>query len=643
MKQTKIEKSRKMLINADHPEECRVVIVENGKLEELIVEHATRENIKGNVYKGVITRVEPAFEAAFVDIGRKKFGFLPFKDVRRESYLKTREKKAKMRIQDVLVKGQKIMVQVVKEERDAKGPTLTNYVTVPGRFLVLMCGSASGGVSRKIEDESERQKMKDILKAFDLPENMGVIIRTAGMGRTKLELQKDLQMLLKIWHTIEKKNQEKIDPPFLAYQVPDMVERTVRDHFTADTAEIIIDNAQSYKVLKEFFKLVMPRTRNRVKLYNETKPLFSQYNIEAQIESIYNRRVELPSGGSIIFDVGEAMVAIDVNSGKTTGASELEDTAVKTNLEAGDEIARQLRLRDLGGLVVIDFIDMNQKKNKSLLEKQVKLACKKDKARINISKISKFGLLEMSRQRLSPPVGEGAFDQCEACGGSGRVKSKSSVTLEVLRRIQDLLAAKNVKTLSVEVSTDIVTYLLNHKMRFILDLEESRDVSILFNAKPFLRYENFSFNILEKKKEVESKPHSSKEQSARKTEDDAPRRESSDRSFKRDTGNRVSREKTKRAKTTSRRKYTRKTTGRRPAASRVRKDRPRTSEPAPPDGKSLAPQTPEPAAAIKDAPVSAVEPAVNVPPPPEPFAPAKPEKADPTLARDGAGSAPSTE
>ncbi|MFQ5672114.1 MAG: Rne/Rng family ribonuclease [Nitrospinales bacterium] len=617
MKQTKVEKTKKMLINADHPEECRVVIVENGKLEELIVEHATRENIKGNVYKGVITRVEPAFEAAFVDIGRKKFGFLPFKDVRRESYLKTRERKAKMRIQDVLVKGQKIMVQVVKEERDAKGPTLTNYVTVPGRFLVLMCGSASGGVSRKIEDESERKKMKEILKAFELSENMGVIIRTAGMGRTKSELQKDLQMLLKIWHTIEKENQGKTAPPCLLYQVPDMVERTVRDHFTADTSEIIVDNAKSYKALKEFFKLVMPRMRNRVKLYSETKPLFSQYNIEEQIESIYNRRVDLPSGGSIIFDVGEAMVAIDVNSGKTTGASELEDTAVKTNLEAADEIARQLHLRDLGGLIVIDFIDMNQKKNKSLLEKQIKLACKKDKARINISKISKFGLLEMSRQRLSPPVGEGAFDRCEMCDGAGRVKSKSSVTLEVLRRIQGLLAAKNVKTLSVEVSTDIVTYLLNHKMRFILDLEESHDVNILFNAKPSLRYENFSFTILEKKKDVDTRPQPPREYGAGKSEEEVSRREPASRSFKRDTGKRDTREKTKRPKTTSRRKYTRKTTGRRPASSRVRKDRPAAAESVPTTAESV----PTPA--------------------PEPFVPSEPKTPDPALLQGSVESASS--
>lgn len=495
--------SLKMLISTDHPEECRAVILENGKIEGIIVEHSTRELLKGNVYVGVITRVEPAIEAAFVDFGGKKFGFLPFKDVQRESYLQTGERKAKLRIQDVLVKGQKIPVQVVKEERDSKGPTLTNYITIPGRFLVLMHGNVSGGVSRKIEDEEERKKMKEIIADLQIPENMGVIIRTAGMGRSKAELQKDLQMLLKIWDTIGEMSSQNVPPPFLVYQVPDMVVRTVRDHYTTETSEIIVDNLQSYRTLKDFFKLVMPRMANRVKLYSESKPLFSHYNIESQIESIYNRRVNLPSGGSLVLDVGEAMVAIDVNSGKTTNASELEETALRTNLEAAEEIARQLRLRDLGGLIVIDFIDMQQKKNNALVEKQLKNAFKKDKARINISRISKFGLLEMSRQRLSPPVREGAFDRCAFCEGSGLIKSASSMTLGVLRKIQEYIAAKNVKILSVEVSTDVANYLLNHKMRFLLNLQEKQDVKIVFNSKLSLRFENFTYTVLERKREDE--------------------------------------------------------------------------------------------------------------------------------------------
>ncbi|NIQ02749.1 MAG: Rne/Rng family ribonuclease, partial [Nitrospinaceae bacterium] len=391
-----------MLINADHPEECRAVLLENGIVEDLIVEHASHEQIKGNVYLGVINRVEPAIEAAFVDYGGKKYGFLPFKDVRRESYLPTGERKARMRIQDVLVRGQKILVQVVKEGRDAKGPSLSNNISIPGRFLVLMVGQEANAISRKIEDESERKKLKEIIADFNLPDNMGVIIRTAGVGRTKTELNKDLQMLIKIWDNINEMVQsEKQPPPVLVYREPDMVVRTVRDHFTTEMSEILVDNVSSHRALKDFMRMVMPRFQNRIKLYQETKPLFSKHNVEQQIESIYEKKVPLPSGGSLVFDIAEGMVCIDVNSGRSTSASQLEETAIRTNLEAADEVARQLRLRDLGGLVVIDFIDMFQKKNKTAVERQLKQACKKDKARINISRISKFGLLEMSRQRMS--------------------------------------------------------------------------------------------------------------------------------------------------------------------------------------------------------------------------------------------------
>ncbi len=494
---------RKMLINTDHPEECRAVITEDGNLEDYIVEHSMQELIKGNVYRGIITRVEPAIEAAFVDYGGKKYGFLPFKDVHPSSYIETGERKAKVRIQDVLFSGQKIIVQVVKEERDAKGPTLSNYISIPGRFLVLMSGSDSTGVSRKIEDEEERKKLKEILSFLDLPGDMGVIIRTAGLGRTKLDLQKDLQMLKKIWETIEKEANRSDSKPIMLYRGPDMVVRTVRDHFTADTQEILVDNHDAYKKIKEFFKLVMPRMQKCVKFYQNSKPLFSQYNIEGQIESIYNRRVELPAGGSLIFDIGEAMVSIDVNSGKTTSASELEETALRTNLEAADEVARQLRLRDLGGLVVIDFIDMLQKKNKSLIEKQLKQACKKDKARVNISRISRFGLIEMSRQRMSPPVKEAAFDRCHFCEGSGQVKSIVSIVLNVLRSIQELLAQGHVAVLEAVISNQAVNYLLNMKSRFIWELEQKHNVKIQFVGKENLSYSDFSYYVLEKRKEEE--------------------------------------------------------------------------------------------------------------------------------------------
>jgi ribonuclease E len=496
MRKSKTSK-KVMLINAQHPEECRAVVLDNNVIQDYIVEHSSREQIKGNVYLGVINRVEPSIEAAFVDFGGKKFGFLPFKDVLRESYVHTGEKKAKVRIQDVLIRGQRILVQVAKESRDAKGPSLTNAMSLAGRFLVLMQGHGSA-VSRKIEDESERKKLKDIVADFNLPENLGIIIRTAGLGQTKVELQKDVQMLLKIWNKIEdgRKNESE-SAPFLIYQEPGLVVRTVRDHFSSDTSQIIVDNSDSYKDLKDFVKLVMPRNRNLVKFYKETKPLFSEYHVEEQIESIYQRKVLLPSGGSIVIDIGEAMVSIDVNSGKTKGGLDLEETAVTTNLEAATEVARQLRLRDLGGLIVIDFIDMFQKRNKAAVEKEVKQACKNDKARINIARISKFGLLEMSRQRISPPVKEGVFVQCAQCEGTGLVRSMDSIILNVLRKIHETIAKEKVKILSLEVSPAVSNYFLNHKLSVLAELKAKHSVDFRFQITQGLSYENFKYIVSE--------------------------------------------------------------------------------------------------------------------------------------------------
>ena len=496
MRKTKTSK-KVMLINAQHPEECRVVVLDNNVIQDYIVEYSSREQIKGNVYLGVINRVEPSIEAAFVDFGGKKYGFLPFKDVLRESYIHTGEKKAKIRIQDVLIRGQRILVQVAKESRDAKGPSLTNTLSLAGRFLVLMQGQGSA-VSRKIEDESERKKLKEIVAGFNLPENLGLIIRTAGLGQTKVELQKDMQMLLKIWKKIEdgQKN-ESTTAPFLIYQEPGIVVRTVRDHFSSDTSQIIVDSSDAYKALKDFVKMVMPRNRNLVKLYKETKPLFSEYHVEEQIESIYQRKVLLPSGGSIVIDIGEAMVSIDVNSGKTKGGLDLEETAVTTNLEAAKEVARQLRLRDLGGLIVIDFIDMFQKRNKAAVEKEIKQSCKTDKARINIARISKFGLLEMSRQRISPPVKEGVFEQCGRCAGSGLVRSMDSVILNVLRKIHETIAKEKVKVLSLEVSPEVSNYFLNNKLTVLADLKTKHSVDFQFQITQGLSYDDFKYKVSE--------------------------------------------------------------------------------------------------------------------------------------------------
>ena len=495
-------KKLSMMINRDHPEVCRAVILEDGRINDYIVENVSQEKIKGNIYLGVINRVEPAIEAAFVDIGGSKYGFLSFKDVLKGSYVDTGEKKARIRIQDVLVRGQEILVQVAKESRDAKGPSLTNSISLPGRFLVLMSGSHASAVSRKIEDGEERKKLKTLVADFKLPDNLGLIIRTAGLGRTKTELQKDLQRLLMVWENLSTSREKKINkPPFLLYQEADMVVRLVRDNFTTETSEVLVDNIESYDAVKGFMKMVMPRFTNRVKLYKDTTPIFSRFNIEDQIESLYQRKVSLPSGGSIVFDSGEAMVSIDVNSGKTTSASQLEETALKTNLEAAEEIGRQLRIRDLGGLVVIDFIDMFHKKNQTLVEKEIKKICKLDKARINIARISKFGLLEMSRQRLAPPVQQGAFVDCNSCAGTGIIRSLNYVVIHVLRKINEHLASGKVKELTVEISSDVTEYMLNHKSAFLLGLQEKLQFKLEFLSKPGVRWTDFKYLVTNKASE----------------------------------------------------------------------------------------------------------------------------------------------
>ena len=365
-----------------------------------------------------------------------------------------------------------------------------------------MSGSHASAVSRKIEDGEERKKLKTLVADFKLPDNLGLIIRTAGLGRTKTELQKDLQRLLMVWENLSTSREKKINkPPFLLYQEADMVVRLVRDNFTTETSEVLVDNIESYNAVKGFMKMVMPRFTNRVKLYQDTTPIFSRLNIEDQIESLYQRKVSLPSGGSIVFDSGEAMVSIDVNSGKTTSASQLEETALKTNLEAAEEIGRQLRLRDLGGLVVIDFIDMFHKKNQTLVEKEIKKICKLDKARINIARISKFGLLEMSRQRLAPPVQQGAFVECDSCAGTGIVRSLNYVVMHVLRKIKEHLASGRVKELTVEVSPDVTEYMLNHKSAFLLGLQEKLQFKLEFLSKPGVTWTDFKYLVTNKTSE----------------------------------------------------------------------------------------------------------------------------------------------
>ncbi|MCH8156954.1 MAG: Rne/Rng family ribonuclease, partial [Nitrospinae bacterium] len=581
-----------MMINADHPEECRAVILEDGKIEDYIVEHVSHEKIKGNIYLGVINRVEPSIEAAFVDFGGKKYGFLPFKDVLRESYIQTGERKAKTRIQDVLVRGQKMLVQVVKESRDAKGPSLTNSISIPGRFLVLTSSSQSSAVSRKIEDEAERKKLKALVADFKLPENRGLIIRTAGVGRTKTELQKDLQRLVHVWENLQKSLKDETQkPPFLIYQEADMVVRLVRDHFTNDTSEVLVDNVTSFTALKNFMKLIMPRMQNRIKLYQDTRPLFSKHNVEEQIESLYQRKVLLPSGGSIVFDSGEAMVCIDVNSGKTTGASQLEETALKTNLEAAEEIGRQLRLRDLGGLIVIDFIDMFHRKNQASVEKQLKKICKLDKARVNISRISKFGLMEMSRQRLAPPVREGAFVKCEACEGMGTVRSLNYTVLTVLRKIREHLATGRVKELKVEVSPQVTQYLLNNKAKFLLELQEKHQFKLEFTSQPGLAWTEYKYHVINKTAEEQAQQKAGVKDASEDTKGSEEGAEKTGRT----SGGRDSRG--RRGRSTQRKRYTRRpSSGRRDSSQRGRNQRPSRSDEASATGSPEASATGSPEA-----------------------------------------------
>jgi ribonuclease E len=469
--------SKKMLINAAHPEECRVAIVKEGVLEELAIETSIKEKAKGNIYKGVVVRVEPALQAAFVDYGGNRHGFIPFGEIRPECYLHTGEKKARYGIQDVVCKGMKLLVQVEKEERETKGAFLTTYLSLPGRYMVLMPGTEKGGVSRKIEDEAQRKRLKEILEELKPPQGIGVIVRTAGMGRTKQELSRDFHALLRLWEGIRKRSEE-VSAPALVYEEQDVVIRTIRDYFTPDTDEILVDNPEVFKIAREFFKASMPRYQERVHLYQEKRPIFSKFNLEEQIETVYERKVPLPSGGSIVIDATEALTAIDVNSGKAMGERGMEETAFKTNLEAADVIARQLRFRDLGGLVIIDFIDMASRKHNQEVEKRLKNALKEDKAKIDLSRISKFGLLELSRQRLRPPLKEGAYVTCFHCGGSGLVRSTESLALIILRKIQAGLAKGTAARVEGALSTEVASYLLNQKRGDLVRLEQEHGVVI---------------------------------------------------------------------------------------------------------------------------------------------------------------------
>lgn len=480
--------SKKMLINAMHPEEARVAIVEDGHLVELDIEIAGNEQTRGNVYKGVVVRVEPGLQAAFVDIGLKKLGFLQMGEIHPENWqwrddVPEDQRHRRPRIQEILRRGQELIVQVEKGERDNKGAALTTYISLPGRYMVLMPGSDSAGISRKVESESERKKLKELVAGLEIPEGIGYIMRTEAVGRTKTELTKDLQYLMKLYNSIREKGAE-IKGAGLIYQESDLVIRTIRDYFNADIDEVLVDSKEVYKQARAFFKETMPKCEKLVKMHQEKRPIFSRYQLEEQIDLIYEKKVPLKSGGSIFIEPTEALVSIDVNSGKSTGERGVEDTAYKTNLEAAAEAARQLRLRDLGGLIVIDFIDMRERKHNAEVEKTLKTALKGDKARVTVGRISQFGLLEMSRQRIKQTINQASTLECPHCEGRGKVKSVEAMALSFLRKVHAAAAKGTVAEVRGGLPLEVAYYLLNRKKRELAQIETDYDIDVTVKGKP---------------------------------------------------------------------------------------------------------------------------------------------------------------
>jgi ribonuclease E len=477
--------SKKMLINATHPEENRVAIVQDGILTELDIEIAGKEQTKGNIYKAVVVRVEPGLQAAFIDYGGERLGFLQMGELH-PSYFRPHENgegKGRPRITDVLRRGQELLVQIVKEERGTKGAALTTFLSLPGRYMVFMPDSDTKGVSRKIEDEGQRRKLKEIMASLDLPSDMGYIVRTAGIGQKEEELKKDFDYLVRVHENIKAQGRQS-KAPALIYKESNLMIRSIRDYFSADMDEVLVDDPKVFQEARDFFNEVMPEYARLVKLHQERRPIFSRYQIEEQIETIVRNKVPLPSGGSIVIDSTEALVAIDVNSGKMAGEQGVESTAYKTNLEAAVEVGRQLRLRDLGGLIVIDFIDMRDRKHIRDVEKALKDSLKYDKARVTVGRISQFGLMEMSRQRIKATLAEGSYLSCPHCQGSGRIKSAEAQAIAFLRKIQSGLAKGQIGRIEGEVPLEVATYLLNLKREELVEMERRHQIVLIIKGRP---------------------------------------------------------------------------------------------------------------------------------------------------------------
>lgn len=468
---------KRILINATHQEELRVALVDGQKLYDLDIEHVGREQKKANIYKGKITRIEPSLEAAFVDYGANRHGFLSLREISSEYYQGKAADKRSPSIKDCVREGQELLVQVDKEERGNKGAALTTYISLAGCYLVLMPNNPkAGGISRRIEG-SDRDELKEIMDTLKVPDGMGMIVRTAGVGKSIEELEWDLNYLLHIWSAIESEGKSR-PAPCLIHQESDVIVRTIRDHLRKDIGEILVDDAELHQRAQDYLTMLRPDAANHVKLYQDPIPLFSRFQIESQIETAFKREVRLPSGGALVIDHTEALVTIDINSAKATKGGDIEETAFNTNLEAAEEIARQLRLRDLGGLVVIDFIDMTPVKHQREVENRLRDALRVDRARIQVGRISRFGLLEMSRQRLRPSLGESAQGVCPRCNGQGTIRGIESMALSIMRLIEEEALKDNTAAIRAQLPLEVATYLLNEKREQIQELEKAQHVLV---------------------------------------------------------------------------------------------------------------------------------------------------------------------
>ena len=476
---------KRMLINATQPEELRVALVEGQRLYDLDIESTTREQKKSNIYKGRVIRIEPSLEAAFIDYGAERHGFLPFKEIARSLFKDKPEEGRRPNIRDVIKQEQEFIIQVEKEERGTKGAALTTFISLAGRYLVLMPNNPrAGGVSRQIEG-NDRSEAREAMSQLDIPHGMGLILRTAGVGKSSEELQWDLDYLLSLWDAIKQAAKDR-PAPFLIYQESEVIIRALRDYLRKDISEIWIDDREVYQRAQDFMQQVMPQNLHKLKLYEDSDPLFTRYQIESQIESAFSRKVRLPSGGSLVIDHTEALLTIDINSARSTTGGDIEETALHTNLEAAEEIARQLRLRDLGGLIVIDFIDMMNSRNQREVENAFREHLKVDRARVQVGRISRFGLLEMSRQRLRPSLGESSHIPCPRCDGQGTIRSIESMALSVLRVLEEEALKDMTAKVIAQLPVDAATFLLNEKRLAISEIEHRHDVEIVLIPMPSL-------------------------------------------------------------------------------------------------------------------------------------------------------------